>query len=435
MPPSSRDQLGHRAAGDQVVDHRGARLLGQLAGGDQRGERRRARPRARARRPGSSGRRRRRRPGRRRRPRGPAACRSTQVGRLDRVGLVVGEGAVELEVHRHHARPARRQPLEDRGRGVARPSRCRRRPRPSAGDRRHRGQRDAGGRRRPSSTSGSPIVPGVSAVGGRLARCDEVADLGEPGLQADRGAALARHSLMPLYCAGLWLAVNIAPGTAEVAGGEVELVGGGQPDQSHVGAGLGGAARRRRGPARASWAACRGRRRPRRRRCTWTKAAAGRAASSLVDLLGHEPAHVVGLEHGAGRCRVDRVDSGLEPVTSMGSAMGRDPSCWASDEVGASSCGQHPQVATADGLARAVLGLGGSRGRRPGGPPRGPRRPARAGRRRRARAARVRGQPQHLPAPGGGEPLGCAARTGRRRAARRRSPAGRAPRSGRRRRR
>ena len=26
------------------------------------------------------------------------------------------------------------------------------------------------------------------------------------------GAAPARHSLMPLYCAGLWLAVNIAPG-------------------------------------------------------------------------------------------------------------------------------------------------------------------------------------------------------------------------------
>ena len=26
------------------------------------------------------------------------------------------------------------------------------------------------------------------------------------------GRALARQSLMPLYCAGLWLAVNIAPG-------------------------------------------------------------------------------------------------------------------------------------------------------------------------------------------------------------------------------
>ncbi len=26
------------------------------------------------------------------------------------------------------------------------------------------------------------------------------------------GCAPARQSLMPLYCAGLWLAVNIAPG-------------------------------------------------------------------------------------------------------------------------------------------------------------------------------------------------------------------------------
>ena len=30
------------------------------------------------------------------------------------------------------------------------------------------------------------------------------------------GAAPARHSLMPLYCAGLWLAVNIAPGASSV---------------------------------------------------------------------------------------------------------------------------------------------------------------------------------------------------------------------------
>ena len=28
------------------------------------------------------------------------------------------------------------------------------------------------------------------------------------------GAAPARHILMPLYCAGLWLAVNIAPGSS-----------------------------------------------------------------------------------------------------------------------------------------------------------------------------------------------------------------------------
>ena len=30
------------------------------------------------------------------------------------------------------------------------------------------------------------------------------------------GAAPARQSLMPLYCAGLWLAVNIAPGASSL---------------------------------------------------------------------------------------------------------------------------------------------------------------------------------------------------------------------------
>lgn len=30
------------------------------------------------------------------------------------------------------------------------------------------------------------------------------------------GRALARHSLMPLYWAGLWLAVNIAPGQSSL---------------------------------------------------------------------------------------------------------------------------------------------------------------------------------------------------------------------------
>ena len=33
-------------------------------------------------------------------------------------------------------------------------------------------------------------------------------------VSAPIGAAPARHSLMPLYLAGLWLAVNMAPGTS-----------------------------------------------------------------------------------------------------------------------------------------------------------------------------------------------------------------------------
>ena len=54
------------------------------------------------------------------------------------------------------------------------------------------------------------IVPGVAATGV------------SPAIAASRisarpdsrpiGTAPARHSFMPLYCAGLWLAVNIAPG-------------------------------------------------------------------------------------------------------------------------------------------------------------------------------------------------------------------------------
>ena len=42
-----------------------------------------------------------------------------EVLRLDRVGLVVREGAVELEVHRHQLDLVRAEPPEDRGRGVA----------------------------------------------------------------------------------------------------------------------------------------------------------------------------------------------------------------------------------------------------------------------------------------------------------------------------
>ena len=39
---------------------------------------------------------------------------------------------------------------------------------------------------------------------------------------------------MPLYCAGLWEAVNIAPGASRRAGGEVHEVGGGQAEVDDV---------------------------------------------------------------------------------------------------------------------------------------------------------------------------------------------------------
>ena len=58
---------------------------------------------------------------------------------------------------------------------------------------------------------------------GRCGRCvgavvqqllGQVADLGQPAVLPHRARACERQSLMPLYGAGLWLAVNIAPGTS-----------------------------------------------------------------------------------------------------------------------------------------------------------------------------------------------------------------------------
>ena len=126
-----RDDLRHGAGGDQVVDDRGARLAGQLPGGDQRGDHR----------------------GRdglaalvhHEAPVGVSvegepdvgvvlghrALQVAQVLRVDGVGLVVRERAVEVEVERDQRD---RQPLEDLGHGVAR--------HPVAGVHRHRERPD-----------------------------------------------------------------------------------------------------------------------------------------------------------------------------------------------------------------------------------------------------------------------------------------------------
>ena len=108
---------------------------------------------------------------------------------------------------------------------------------------------------------------------------------------------------MPLYAAGLWLAVNIAPGQAEVAGGEVELVGRGEPDHDDVGAGLGGALRERRRQRR--------RRRPhvvahdhRRGAGHLGVRAARRPGQRRVDLLGGQTPDVVRLEDGVDDVRI-----------------------------------------------------------------------------------------------------------------------------------
>ena len=109
------DDLGHRAGGDQVVDDGGAGLAGQLPDGDQRGEHRgrddvaalvhhEAAVRVAVEGQADVG------PGIDHR-----ALQVAQVRRIDRVGLVVRERAVQLEVERHQGD---RQPLEDLRHGV-----------------------------------------------------------------------------------------------------------------------------------------------------------------------------------------------------------------------------------------------------------------------------------------------------------------------------
>lgn len=133
-----------------------------------------------------------------------------EVLRVEGVGLVVGEGAVEFEVHRYEVDG---QVREDGGDGVAAHAVAR------VDDdlqRTDRGDVDQG--QQVGRVVGEGVAPGDGAGGGdrpwgpgRGPLLDQGADLGEPRVLAHRGGA-ARQSLMPLYWAGLCEAVNIAPG-------------------------------------------------------------------------------------------------------------------------------------------------------------------------------------------------------------------------------
>ena len=135
-----------------------------------------------------------------------------QVRRVERVRLVVGEGAVELEVQRDEVD---RQPGEDGRDGVA--------AHPVAGvdddlQRADAGQVDQvaqvlGVRRRAGPAA--VTVPGA-AVGVRRRPAAARSRISRRPVSWPIGAAPARQSLMPLYCAGLWLAVNIAPGRSRL---------------------------------------------------------------------------------------------------------------------------------------------------------------------------------------------------------------------------
>ena len=246
-----------------------------------------------------------------------------------------------------------------------------------------------------------------------------VADLGEPGLHADRRRAGAAH-LDPVVLRGVVAGGEHRAGLAEVARGEVEPVGRGQPDLHHVGARVAAPSANACGEPR--------RARPhvvpdddgRRAPVTCDEGGARATGELLVDLVGHDAADVVRLEDGA---HVRGI--GLLTPATLG------PPGAGSASVG----GEHAQVPLAGRLAA--------------GPPE-PAAPPHGGDRARGLADRV-GQGEQVvggrpPARGSGasrrtsQPRGAlsrseCSRTGRRRAARRRSRAGRGRPSGRRRRR
>jgi len=135
--------------------------------------------------------------------------------------------------------------------------------------------------------------PGHHGPGRRAGR-HQVADLGEPGLHPDR------QGVGPAELDAVVLSRIVAGGehrarVAEVAGGEVELVGGGQADQDHVGAGRGRAVGERPGEVRRAGphvVANDDGRGPGH----LDERGAGAPGEVVVELVGHDAADVVRLE-------------------------------------------------------------------------------------------------------------------------------------------
>ena len=182
---------------------------------------------------------------------------------LDRVGGVVGEGAVELHVQESARRAGARR---SRGR-PARPCRSLRRPPPLAG----RAARCRRSERRCSmySSAGrrcSTVARGT--VGAAPTPVAAIARISRRPLSSPTGAAPGRQSFSPLYWGGLWLAVNIAPGSVEAPGGEIHHVGRGQAEVDDVAPGARSRPRRRPRTGPATRAGSRGPARPGRRRTT-----------------------------------------------------------------------------------------------------------------------------------------------------------------------
>ncbi len=168
-----------------------------------------------------------------------------QVLRVQRVGLVVGEVAVQLEVQRHDLDG---QVGEDRGHGV--PAHA------VAGVHDHL-QRPAAGQvdqiAQVGGVLGEHVPLGDAARGGVLgvghALFHVGADVGEAALQAHRGGA-GPAQLDAVVLGGVVAGGEHRAGQVELARGEVELVGAGQADGDHVNALPGDAVGERRGQFR-----------------------------------------------------------------------------------------------------------------------------------------------------------------------------------------
>ena len=409
------DDLGDGPAGDQVVDHGAAGLLGELARGDQGGQGRGGRPPGRARRPGSSGRRRRRRPARCRRARRRTRCwRSTRLP--GSIGLASWFGKVPSSSKYIGTRSTWSAASRPKTAGAVWPAM----PLPASTTTFSRRPVDRGQRQQVGGVRLEHVLLGDRP--GRPRPCGVAPDATRSRISASpvsspTGTAPARQSLMPLYCAGLWLAVNIAPGMAEVAGGEVELVGGGQPDQRSRRRRPRPRRRRTRRPGPASSAACRGRRR-RSRPGHLDERGAGAPGQVVVDLVGDGAAHVV------------RLEDGVEVAGSRSGGHGRSLTV-AGRSVGGRTRRCPRRVPSRPARRTAASATWAA----PAGRPRARRRRARAGRRWTGRAASGRARAAAPPSRAARRAARCARRTGRRSAARRRSRAGRARLSGRRRRR
>jgi len=217
--------------------------------------------------------------------------RVDEVLRLDGVGLVVGEGAVQLEVERHQVH---RQAGEHGGDGPPRHA--------VAGVHHHREPAHAGQVDEPAEVGG--VVGQQVALGDppgpaprrrrRQAVLQPATDLAEAGVLADRGGAGAAQ-LDAVVGGGVVAGGEHRAGEVEAAGGEVEVVGGAHADVDDVGAAPGGAlGERGRQPGRGG-AHVAG---------DHDRVAAGQldergadlAGEPGVQLVGHQPADVVGLD-------------------------------------------------------------------------------------------------------------------------------------------